>query len=146
MSLDEWLANRWVTEHESSAQEVSDLLALIDRDLRESRLSELSLDWSFNLAYNAALQAAKLALHVSGYRAGREAHHERTIESLQFTVGIDENIVRTLQRFRKKRNVTEYDRAGTVSEQERDEMMVLAQELKARVLDWLERTRPDLLL
>jgi hypothetical protein len=28
MSLDEWLANRWVTEHESSAQEVSDLLAL----------------------------------------------------------------------------------------------------------------------
>jgi hypothetical protein len=48
MSLDEWLANRWVTEHESSAQEESDLLALIDRDLRMVLARELKarvLDW-----------------------------------------------------------------------------------------------------
>jgi hypothetical protein len=145
MSLDEWLASRWVNEHETSAQEVNDLLALIDRDLRESQLSDLSLDWSFNLAYNAALQAAKLALHVSGYRAGREAHHERTIDSLRFTLGTPDSVVRTLQRFRKKRNLAEYDKAGTISEQERDEMLALAQVLRTEVRNWLERTRPDLL-
>lgn len=145
MTLQDWLANHWLTEHESSAREVQDLLGLVERDLGESQLEDLGLDWSFNLAYNAALQAAKLALHAHGFRAGREAHHERTLESLRYTIGADPRVVRTLQRCRKKRNIVEYDRVGAVSKQERDEMIAMARDLADAVRDWLTTEHPELL-
>jgi hypothetical protein len=47
----------------------------------------LSPDWRLNIAYNAALQAATAALAAAGYRASREAHHCRAIQSLAFTIG-----------------------------------------------------------
>lgn len=47
----------------------------------------MSPDWKLNIAYNAALQAATAALAASGYRAAREQHHYRTIQSLAHTLG-----------------------------------------------------------
>jgi len=38
-----------------------------------------------NIAYNAALQAAAAALAAAGYRASREQHHYRVIQSLRQT-------------------------------------------------------------
>ncbi len=143
MSLEDWLGNRWLTEHRTSTEEVNDLLEVIQRDLRESQLDGLSDDWSFNLAYSAALQTAKLALHASGYRAGREAHHERTIESLKYTLEIPQSHVRALQKFRRKRNVVAYDRVGTVTHQERDEIIAMAAELYQAVREWLQENYPE---
>ena len=144
MSLETWLANRWLIEHQSSPQEVAELLSLIERDLGDSQSEGLSLDWSFCMAYNAALQAATLALHAAGYRAGRESHHERTIETLRFTLGASPKQVQVLQRYRRKRNTVEYDRVGAVSEQERGEMAEMARELLAEVKQWLGKHHPDL--
>jgi hypothetical protein len=45
----------------------------------------ISEDWKLNIAYNAALQAATAALAAAGYRAAREQHHYRTIQSLALT-------------------------------------------------------------
>jgi hypothetical protein len=145
MSLETWLANRWLIEHQSSPQEVADLLSLIERDLSDSQSAGLSLDWSFCMVYNAALQVATLALHAAGYRAGRESHHERTIESLRFTLGASPKQVQVLQRFRRKRNIVEYDRVGAVSEQEREEMAEMARELFEEVEEWLSEHHPNLL-
>ena len=144
MSLETWLANRWLIEHQNSPQEVAELLSLIERDLSDSQSEGLSLDWSFCMAYNAALQAATLALHAAGYRAGRESHHERTIETLRFTLGASPKQVQVLQRYRRKRNTVEYDRVGAVSEQERGEMAEMARELLAEVKKWLGKHHPDL--
>jgi len=74
MTLADWLKNGWLIEHETSRQEVSYILQLIDRDLQDCQKTNLSADWRFNIAYNAALQCANLALAVSGYRAGRINH------------------------------------------------------------------------
>jgi hypothetical protein len=46
--------------------------------------------------------------------------------------------------FRKKRNVTGYDRAGGVSEREAEEMFILAQELYHLIKAWFEGHYPDL--
>jgi len=62
VSLQDWLKNAWVTAHKSSAHEIKGLLALVERDLLDCRTSELSADWRFNIAYNAALEAATAAL------------------------------------------------------------------------------------
>ena len=147
MSLRDWLANRWLDEHETNAEEIGNLLALADRDLHDAQSAELSVDWRFNIAYNAALQLAGAALAASGYRVVRSGpHHHRTIQSLAHTIGADDNTVLLLDRFRKKRNVAEYDAVGTISNQEATEMLALAQSLRQRVLDWLRGNHPTLLI
>ena len=146
MSLRDWLANRWLDEHETNAEEIANLLALADRDLHDSQSAELSVDWRFNIAFNAALQLAGTALAASGYRIVRSGpHHQRTIQSLVYTIGADDNTVRLLDRFRKKRNVAEYDAVGTISEQEATEILALARSLRQRVHDWLRGNHPALL-
>ncbi|MFH1841654.1 MAG: hypothetical protein ABIF77_00465 [bacterium] len=146
MSLIDWLANRWLVEHQTYSTEINSLLALADRDLHDAQSQQLSVDWKFNIAYNAAMQLAGAALAAAGYRVTRSGgHHHRSIQSLAHTIGADDNLVRLLERFRKKRNVAEYDSVGTISDQEVDEMIDLAQMLRKQVEEWLHRTHPALL-
>jgi len=145
MSLQNWLNNGWLTGHQSSSQEISNLLNVADRDLNDSQLAELSPDWRLNIAYNAALQLATAALAACGYRARREAHHFRVIQSLTLTIGADANLVSLFDRFRKKRNIGEYERAGLVSEQEVKEMFLLATNLRSMVEKWLKASYPEFL-
>lgn len=146
MSLKNWLNNGWLTEHRTSAQEITALLAVADRDLSDCRISGLSPDWKLNIAYNAALQTATAALAASGYRAAREAHHFRVIQSLAHTIKADAGLITLFDQFRKKRNIGGYEQAGMVSDQEAEEMMDLATRLRQNVEEWLRKTHPDLLV
>ncbi len=145
MSLRDWLRNEWLSEHKSSPQEIRGLLALADRDLVACRTPGLSTDWRFNIAYNAALQAATAALAAAGYRAAREAHHYRVIQSLAFTIGAERELVRRFDAFRKKRNLTSYEIGGAVSDQETEEMTALAADLRNKVEKWIRKSHPPLL-
>ncbi len=104
----------------------------------------MSPDWQLAIAYNAALQIAVAALAVSGYRASRESHHFRAIQSLKHTIGLDSASIDLFDSFRKKRNIGGYERAGTVSEQETKEMVALAQKLRKDVEEWLRVYHPEL--
>ena len=86
MSLKDWLRNGWLVEHQTSPDEIRDLFEVMDRDLTDCQTSDLSTHWRFSIAYNAALQAATAALAASGYRAAREVHHYRVIQSLAYTI------------------------------------------------------------
>jgi len=50
-------------------EEIQNLLRIVKRDLKDSQSKDLSNDWRFAIAYNAALQAATAALPAAGYRA-----------------------------------------------------------------------------
>ena len=143
--MQDWLKSRWLIEHQTSRQEISDLLSMADRDLAQCRTPHLSPDWQLNIAYNAALQAAIAALAAAGYRAAREAHHYRVIHSLAHTIEADPGLIIQLDKFRKKRNITEYEQAGAVSEQEAKEMFALAKNLRDKVEKWLRSSHPELL-
>jgi hypothetical protein len=145
MSLPDWERNGWLQSHKSSPSEVRDLLAVVDRDLADSAAEGLSADWRLNIAYNAALQAATVALAAAGYRASRDQHHYRVIQSLRETLGTDASTVNTFDTFRKKRNAAGYDRAGLVSDADAKAMRDLAQRLKADVVQWLKKHHPELL-
>lgn len=146
MSLADWERNGWVTSHTTSAHEIRDLLAVVDRDLADSAVDTLSADWRMNIAYNAALQAAAAALAAAGYRASRDAHHYRVIQSLRETIGADATTVLTFDTFRKKRNTAGYDRAGLVSDADADAMRALAQRLRVDVIAWLGDYHGELLV
>lgn len=139
------MANGWLVPHATSAQEIADLLAVADRDLHDCQTVGLSADWRLSIAYNAALQAAAAALAAAGYRPAREAHHFRVIHSLAHTIGADATTVNALDRFRKKRNLGGYERAGMVSDQEAAEALSLARALRRDVEEWLRAEYPDLL-
>ena len=106
----------------------------------------LSPEWRLNIAYNAALQASTAALAACGYRASREAHHYRVIQSLALTIGAEASLVRQFDLFRKKRNIGGYERAGTVSDQEANEMISLAEQIRQEVTDWLVSYHPNLVV
>ncbi|HTT23394.1 MAG TPA: hypothetical protein VMG82_30990 [Candidatus Sulfotelmatobacter sp.] len=121
------------------------MLAISDRDLAACQVKQLRPDWRCAIADNAALQAATAALAASGYRASRDNHHYRVIQSLEFTTAASRKFIDTLDGFRKKRNVSSYDIAGAVSDKEADEMFKLATSLRADVERWIRETHPELL-
>jgi uncharacterized protein (UPF0332 family) len=145
MSLTEWLSSGWLVEHRSSRQEIRELLGIADRDLADCQTKGLSPDSQLSLAYNAALQLATAALAAAGYRAAREAHHYRAIQSLACTIGAKADLVAEFDRFRKKRNISDYERAGAVSAEEAKEMLALAMMLRKTVSEWLKKKHPELL-
>jgi hypothetical protein len=145
MSLPQWLANGWIERHVTSPVEVGDLLSVIERDLADCAISGLSTDARLGIAYNGALQSAVLALAAEGFRVTRERHHERALDTLRLTIGLDESSVRRLQTFRRKRNIADYDRAGAASEGEAADMRSLAAGLHQRVLQWIDASHPGLL-
>jgi hypothetical protein len=58
-----------------SKKELNNLRALIARDLADAAIAGLSADRRFATAYNAALQAANMAIAGAGYRIMSKAGH-----------------------------------------------------------------------
>ncbi|MCK5417487.1 MAG: hypothetical protein KAI93_03255 [Desulfobacterales bacterium] len=145
MSLKNWLANGWLVEHKTSPQEITGLLEVADRDLKDCQSPGLSSDWQLNIAYNAALQAAAAALSAAGYRASREAHHYRVIKSLAHTIKAELNLVNQFDQFRKKRNISGYELSGIISQQEANEMKSLAKRIREDIENWLRKNYPELI-
>lgn len=144
MSLQDWLKSGRLKAHKTGSREIAQLLALADRDLADARINDLSVDRRFAIAYNAALQIATAALAASGFRAPQEGHHYWTIQSLAFTMNLDGKTIEKLDKFRKKRNISDYEMTGMVSEQEVKEMLALAENLSASVREWLQDNHPEL--
>ena len=66
MNVSDWERNGWVTKHQTSRNEVRDLLQVVERDIADRAVEGLSADWRMNIAYNAGLRAAKSALTATG--------------------------------------------------------------------------------
>jgi hypothetical protein len=145
MSLQDWLKIGWLTEHQPDSREIGELLSAADRDLSDCQATGLSPDWRFNIAYNSALLSATAALAAAGFRAAREAHHFRVIQSLSHSIRADSRVVLTFDRFRKKRNIVGYERMGSVSTQEAQEMLILARNLRHDIEHWIRERHPELL-
>jgi len=146
MSFDGWLNADWISPHKTTAKEISDFLAMADRDIEQAGIEGLGLDWKFNIAYNAALTCAAAALAAAGYRVSHESHHYRLIQSLTLTLGRDyAQTVTQLDGARKKRNLSVYERAGIVSEKEANALLETVRQLRRDVEDWLQANHPNLL-
>jgi uncharacterized protein (UPF0332 family) len=145
VSFVNWVSNGWLVAHTSSKQEIANLLGIVARDLKDSSAKDVSDDWRFAIAYNAALQAATAALAAAGYRASRDSHHYRVIQSLELTVGKDAKFIGTFDAFRKKRNVSSYDIGGGISHREVEEMIGIARTLQHDVEQWIRTKHVSLL-
>lgn len=145
MSLTDYLHNGWIREHSTSPQEIANLFAIADRDLRQSRLKGLVAEWRFDIAYNAALQAMTAVLAAAGYRAGRDSKHRVTVECMEFALGLPRDEIRFWDICRQKRNSSVYDQIGAVSDGEVTAMIAKAGALRRRAAAWVAERHPHLL-
>ena len=70
MTLKQWSDNGWLRPHKTTPEEIENLFQIVDRDLKDAS-SELSADWRFGIAYNAALKLCMILLYSEGYEAER---------------------------------------------------------------------------
>jgi hypothetical protein len=145
MSLQKWLEYGWLRSHQSSRKEISDLLRIIDRDLRDAT-GDISADWRFGIAYNAALKLCTILLYAEGYRPEKTLQHFRTIQALPLILGKKhEPDAKYLDTCRNKRNVVEYDYVGGVTEDDVSELVGYVNELRHEVLRWLHEHHAELM-
>ena len=145
MTLKQWAANGWLKDHRSSAEESGNLLAIVERDLKDAAEGIISTDWRFGIAYNAALKLCTILLYVSGYRAERSLQHYRTIQAMPLILGAErKNDAEYLEACRKKRNIVEYDYVGGATEDDVNELISFVKNLKEDVLRWLKSHHPQL--
>ena len=139
MSWNKLLASGEVTTHRTSKQELDKVRVLIARDMADASLPGLSADRQFATAYNAALQAGKIAIACSGYRVtARAGHHAITFEAAHLAVG--PNVAALTDYFdacRRKRNVIDYDNSSVATETEAAELIRKAREFHALVEKWV---------
>lgn len=146
MSLQDWLNNGWLRPHATTAEEIADLLSIVDRDLTDAG-RDISPDWRFAIAYNAALKLCTVLLYAEGYRSERDLQHYRTIQALPLVLGDTHKAdAEYLDACRRKRNIVEYEYVGGATGNDADELVTFVLSLREITLNWLKRRHPGLLV
>ena len=145
MTLQQWLSNGWLKANPTSRDEIANLLAIVDRDMKDATGS-VSPDWQFGIAYNAALKLCTILLRAEGYRAAKGLQHYRTIMALPLILGQSKSDdANYLDGCRNKRNKVEYDYVGGATEEDAKELLAFTKELRQEVLVWLAEHHTDLI-
>jgi len=145
VSLRQWADNGWLKPHRTSRKEISSLLRIVERDLSDAQ-GDISSDWRFGIAYNAALKLCRILLSAEGYRPSHELQHYRTLAALPEILGEPKKAdAEYLDDCRKKRNIVEYDYIGGASEQDANELIEFVKDLRDEVINWLKKNHPELL-
>lgn len=145
MTLKQWHDNGWLKPHQTSRQEIGNLLAIVRRDLADAQKRDISDDWRFGIAYNAALKLCTIMLYAEGYRPAQNLAHYRTLQSLPLILGSARKAdAAYLDTCRTKRNTVEYDYAGGATEADANELIDFVVSLERDVLAWLKKRHPEL--
>ena len=140
------LANKEAQKHKTSKKELDNMRALIAHDLADASLAGLSADRRFATAYNAALQAANMAIACAGYRiVSKVGHHRVSLESTKLVLGKPaEKYADYFETCRRKRNTIDYTFSNVATETEAKEILVQAAEFYSLVEYWITKNHPAL--
>jgi uncharacterized protein (UPF0332 family) len=139
------LASNEVQRHKTSKKELDKLRAVIARDFADASLDGVSADRRFATAYNAALQAAKMAIACAGYRVTGAGHHRISFEIVKLAMGkAADPYSDYFDRCRRKRNVIDYDDAYVATETEAHEIVTKGQGFIEMVEQWIAKNHSSL--
>ena len=140
------MANKDAQKHAASKQELDNMRELITRDMADSAVAQLSADRRFATAYNAALQAANMAVACAGYRiTARIGHHKISLESAGLALGKSaEHLTDYFETCRRKRNKIDYTQSHVATDTEAKEIVAKAKEFYELVESWISINHPKL--
>jgi uncharacterized protein (UPF0332 family) len=143
MSLRNLYVQNKLQRHKTSRKEINNLLSVIKRDLKDSKVRGLSLDRRYATAYNAALQSATILLYCSGYKPRGVGHHFTVFQAMKYILGNPfYDLADYFDACRSKRNITDYDYAGSISKKEVDELIKEAEKFAHVVSNWVKKHYP----
>ncbi len=144
MTWTKLLANNEAKGHKTSKKELNHMRALIVRDLADAGVDGLSADRKFATAYNAALQAANMAIACAGYRiTSKVGHHRVSLEAVKVVLGKSANkYADYFETCRRKRNTIDYTFSNVATETEAQEIRVQASQFYGEVEDWIAKNHP----
>lgn len=139
------MAAQKVRTHSTSKRELDDLRAVVERDLADAAISELSADRRFATAHNAALQTATMAIACAGYRTSGMGHHQTTFEAAELALGASSaSFTVYFDTCRRKRNTVDYDRAHVATETETAEILTQVTDFLQLMEAWILHNYPSL--
>jgi uncharacterized protein (UPF0332 family) len=146
MTWTKLLASKDAQRHKTSRKELDNMRALIARDLGDAAVAGLSADRRFATAYNAALQAANMAIACAGYRIiSKMGHHRISFESTKSLLGSRAHrYADYFETCRRKRNTIDYTFSNVATETEAKEILAQAAEFYHQVEDWIAKNHPSL--
>jgi uncharacterized protein (UPF0332 family) len=144
MTWKDLLTAQRIRVHKTSPQEVFDLRAVVERDLKDAKLEQLSDDRRFATAYNAVLQLTKIVIALQGYRVTGMWHHQTAFQALEIAMGRSIIPLSTyFDRCRRQRNQVDYDMANAATEAEADLLVQKAEEFQRLVESWIRKKHPS---
>ena len=145
MTLKQWSDNGWLKFHITTPEEIENLFKIVERDLKDAH-SEVSADWRFGIAYNAALKLCMILLYAEGYKAERNLQHYRSIRALPKILGPEKSDDSDyLDTCRAKRHMAEYDSVGVATDRDSDELITFVEGLRDEVITHLRKYHPEFL-
>lgn len=140
MSLEQWSRYGWLQPTEPTIARVQQSLQVVDRDISDAQAAGLSTDGRFQHAYDAALQLCIVALLAAGYDVPKgPGRHKRAIDSLRHTLGDSHaSVADHVERCSRLRGNLMYERIGVVDDQDADDLLEAARQLRVDVVHWLK--------
>lgn len=147
MILEDLLNQGKIKPHKTSREEIQNLINTTQRDIKDASIPGLSSDRKFCIAYNAILLSATILLNCKGYRSAGESHHLNTIRTIPIILGEKYlKLSRYFDHCRYKRNLSDYERIGSVSNKETQEILIEANNFFILVKEWLKTNHPQYIL
>jgi uncharacterized protein (UPF0332 family) len=140
MSYRELEAKGLIKPFKAKGQQIKKQMELAGRDLKTANaILGVNNDWTYNIAYNAILQAVRALMYVEGFRPVGEGQHKTAILFAELALGEKfEDGVHFFDKMRTKRNQAVYDTAGIVSEEEAKQSLLFVKKFVGRIQEVLK--------
>ncbi|HEV3343043.1 MAG TPA: hypothetical protein VG125_21895 [Pirellulales bacterium] len=138
MTWKKLLANNHVTREQPSKAELDNLRSIVARSMKDVTASGLSADARFVMAYDAARTLSLMVVRAAGYRPRSVGGHYNTFLALEAADGTFARLSAYFDGCRLKRNASEYDFAGGVTDTEAKELLKAVKQFAVDAEAWIK--------
>jgi hypothetical protein len=144
MTWTKLLANKTITAISPTKGELDNLRSIVTRSLSDVAAAGLSADSRFIMAYDAARTLSLMIVRAAGYRPRSVGGHYNTFVALEAADPAFTALSAYFDGCRIKRNASEYDFAGGVSDTDADGLLATVQQFAIDAEAWIKMHHPQL--
>lgn len=138
------LANHTVTALPATPVELTNLRSIVARSLKDVTAPGLSADARFIMAYDAARTLSLIIVRAASYRPRAVGGHYNTFVALETADPAFAALSAYFDGCRIKRNASEYDFAGGVSDTDADALLKTVRQFAITAEAWVKTHHPKL--
>jgi uncharacterized protein (UPF0332 family) len=142
MTLSDLLKNRLIEKFEPDSEQIKNVMEIAKSNVKSARNILAIREWevAHNIAYNAMLQASRALMFAKGYRPLSHEHHVAVVSFMQavYSAKIGSDLIRAFDNARKRRNQSWYDQAGSISSDQSENLVKVAEIFVSRAGELLK--------